>query len=156
VKLTRDRLSINGSSRCCLQKFFAALAVLQLGFALLAARAANQSLDVYFHATYFVIAPIHLQILLAISSACFALIYFAAFRWLPHPLSNSLGLTHIVLATIAFVLLSGVSVRARLDSRWLTTGPTIKSVADSRGCARSAEFPFGLRHTRRESYMDRH
>jgi len=88
-------------------KFFAALAVLQLGFALLAARAANQSLDVYFHATYFVIAPIHLQILLAISSACFALIYFAAFRWLPHPLSNSLGLTHFVLATIAFVLLSG-------------------------------------------------
>jgi heme/copper-type cytochrome/quinol oxidase subunit 1 len=87
-------------------KLFAALAILQLGFALLAARAANQSLDVYVHATYFVIAPIHLQILLAISSACFALIYFASFRWLSHPLRNSLGLTHFVMAIIAFVLLS--------------------------------------------------
>jgi heme/copper-type cytochrome/quinol oxidase subunit 1 len=87
-------------------KLFAALAILQIGFALLAARAANQSLDVYFHATYFVIAPIHLQILLALSSACFASVYFAFFRWLSNPLSNSLGLTHFVMATMAFVLRS--------------------------------------------------
>ena len=87
-------------------KLFAVLAALQLGFALLAVGAAHRSLDVLFHATYFVIAPIHLQILLALSSVCFALIYFAVFRWLSRPLSNSLGLTHLVMATIAFVLLS--------------------------------------------------
>jgi heme/copper-type cytochrome/quinol oxidase subunit 1 len=87
-------------------KLFAVLAVLQLGFALLESRTAHQSVDVFFHATYFVIPIIHLRFLLALTSACFALIYFAAFRWLLHPLSNSLGLTHFVMATIGLVLLS--------------------------------------------------
>jgi hypothetical protein len=87
-------------------KLFAALAILQLSFPLLESRAAYQSVDVYFHATYFVIAPMHLHILLALISACSALIYFAAFRWLLHPLRNSLGLMYFVLATTAFVLLS--------------------------------------------------
>lgn len=86
-------------------KLFATLAILQLGFALLETKS-HQSIDVYFHATYFVISPIQLQILLALTSVCFALIYFAAFRWLAHSLNNSLGLTHFVLAAIGFVLLS--------------------------------------------------
>jgi heme/copper-type cytochrome/quinol oxidase subunit 1 len=87
-------------------KLFATLAVLQIGFALLEARTAHQSVDVYFNATYFVIAIIHLEVLLALTSACFALIYFAASRWLLHPLSNFLGLTHFVMATIGLGLLS--------------------------------------------------
>jgi len=54
-----------------------------IGFALLAGKTARQPLAVYFHATNFVIAPIHLQISLALSSAGFALTYFASARWLP-------------------------------------------------------------------------
>jgi heme/copper-type cytochrome/quinol oxidase subunit 1 len=58
------------------------------------------------HATYFVVAKTHLQILQALASACFALIYLAAARWVLHPLNNSLGLTHLVVATIGSVLLT--------------------------------------------------
>lgn len=88
-------------------KLFAALAVMQLGIALIAGRTAPGSMDVYLHATYFVVAHIHLQIWLGLTSLCFALIYFGTFRWSRHPLNNSLGLTHFVMAMIGFVLLSG-------------------------------------------------
>ena len=47
-------------------KLFATLAILQLGLALLESKTGHQSIDVYFHASYFVIAKFHLQILLAV------------------------------------------------------------------------------------------
>jgi heme/copper-type cytochrome/quinol oxidase subunit 1 len=72
-------------------RLFAALAMLQFGLAMFESKTAHQSIDVYFHATYFVVAKTHLQILQALASACFALIYLAAARWVLHPLNNSLG-----------------------------------------------------------------
>jgi heme/copper-type cytochrome/quinol oxidase subunit 1 len=87
-------------------KLFATLAILQLGLALLESRTSHQLIDVYFHATYFVVAKSHMYIFLALASACFAVTYFAAFRWVLHPLNNSLSLTHFVMATLGFVLLS--------------------------------------------------
>ena len=86
-------------------KLFATLAILQLGLAILESKTAPQSIHVYLHATYFVFG-IHLQIFLALASACFALIYFAASRYVLHPLNNSLGFTHFAMATIGFVLIS--------------------------------------------------
>ncbi len=66
----------------------------------------HQSIDIYFHATYFVVARFNLEMLLALTSGLFGLIYFAASRWASHPLNNLLGLTHFVLATTGFVMLS--------------------------------------------------
>jgi heme/copper-type cytochrome/quinol oxidase subunit 1 len=87
-------------------RLFAVLAILQFGLAMFENKTAHQSIDVYFHATYFVVAKTHLQIIQALASACFALIYLAASRWVLHPLNNFLGLTHLVVATIGSVLLS--------------------------------------------------
>lgn len=87
-------------------KLFATLAILQVGLALLESKTASQSTDIYLHATYFVFKGIHMQIFLALASVCFALTYFAASRWVLHPLNNSLGLTHFAMATIGFVLIS--------------------------------------------------
>jgi heme/copper-type cytochrome/quinol oxidase subunit 1 len=87
-------------------RLFAALAMLQFGLAMFENKTARQSIDVYFHATYLVVAKTHLQILQALASACFALIYLVAARWVLHPLNNSLGLTHLVVATIGSVLLT--------------------------------------------------
>jgi heme/copper-type cytochrome/quinol oxidase subunit 1 len=87
-------------------KLFATLAILQAGLALLESRTPPKSIDVYFHATYFVIAHIDLMGLMALASACFALIYLAASRWVLHPLNNSLAITHFILALTGFLLLS--------------------------------------------------
>jgi heme/copper-type cytochrome/quinol oxidase subunit 1 len=87
-------------------RLFSVLATLQLGLAVLENKTTHRSIDVYFHATYFVVAKTHLQVLQALASACFALIYFAASRWVSHPQNNSLGLTHFVMATIGSVLFS--------------------------------------------------
>ena len=91
-------------------KLFATLAILQVGLALLERRKPAKSIDVYFHATYFVIGHFHLMGLMALASACFAVIYFAASRWALHPLSNSLGITQFVLALTGFVLISAVLI----------------------------------------------
>jgi heme/copper-type cytochrome/quinol oxidase subunit 1 len=103
-------------------KLFATLAILQFGLALLESKP-HQSIDIYLHSTYFVIAKFHLQILLALASGFFGLVYFAASRWVLHPLNNSLGLAHFVIATIGFVLLS-MSFSA-LRSAASATGPPI-------------------------------
>jgi heme/copper-type cytochrome/quinol oxidase subunit 1 len=103
-------------------KLFATLAILQFGLALLESKA-HQSIDIHLHSTYFVIAKFHLQILLALASGFFGLVYFAASRWVLHPLNNSLSLTHFVMATIGFVLLS-MSFSA-LRSAASATGPPI-------------------------------
>lgn len=87
-------------------KLFATLAILQLGFAVLESRMPPKSVDVYFHATYFVIGHIHIMGATALASACFALVYLAASRWVLHPLNDSLGVTHFVFALTGFVLLS--------------------------------------------------
>jgi heme/copper-type cytochrome/quinol oxidase subunit 1 len=107
-------------------KLFATLAILQLGLALLESKTGHQSIDVYFHATYFVIAKFHLQTLLAVVNGFFGLVYFAASRWVSHPLNNSLGLTHFVLATIGFVLLS-VSLPA-LRSAAASGSPAVQTI----------------------------
>ncbi len=86
-------------------KLFAALAVLQVGLAALESRTTPQSVDIGVHGTYLVVDRIELQITLALASACFALTYFAASRWVAHPLNSSLGVMHFVMATTAFVLL---------------------------------------------------
>ena len=90
-------------SKMLAARLFAALAILQFGLAMFENKTAQQSIV---HATYFVVAKTHLQILQALASACFALIYLAASRWVLHPLNNSLGLTHLVVATMGSVLLS--------------------------------------------------
>jgi heme/copper-type cytochrome/quinol oxidase subunit 1 len=87
-------------------KLFAALAILQLGLALLESRTTHQSIDVHFHGTYIALGILYLYLLPALASACFALTYFGASRWVLRPLSNRLGLTHFVMATIATFLLS--------------------------------------------------
>ena len=120
-------------------------------------KTAHQSIDVYFHATYFVAAKTHLQILQALASACFALICLAAARWVLHPLNNSLGLTHLVVATIGTVLLS-VSLSAFVSltpASGLSCDSTAKSLAASRVFRRSIVFPSGFRHARRQLYVDR-
>jgi heme/copper-type cytochrome/quinol oxidase subunit 1 len=89
-------------------KLFAILAILQFCLALLESKT-HQSTDILFHATYFVIGHFHLQILLALASSLFGLIYCAASRWVLRPLNGSLSLIHfvlVVLATIGFALLS--------------------------------------------------
>jgi heme/copper-type cytochrome/quinol oxidase subunit 1 len=90
-------------------KLFATLAVLQatlaLFFALVRSRTLSLSMDVFLHATYYVIGRVELMGLAALISACFALIYFAASRWVLRPLKNSLGIAHFVFALIGFALL---------------------------------------------------
>jgi heme/copper-type cytochrome/quinol oxidase subunit 1 len=87
-------------------KLFTALAILQLGVALLESRIGHQPAEVFYHPGSIVIGPILLQVLLALATGCFALTYFAAVRWLSHPLNNSLGLVHFVVATIGFIYIS--------------------------------------------------
>jgi heme/copper-type cytochrome/quinol oxidase subunit 1 len=86
-------------------KLFATLAILQFGLALLESMT-HEPIDIYLHATYFVIPKFYLQILLAFVSGFFGLIYFAASRWVSCPLNNFLGLTHFVLVTVGLVLYS--------------------------------------------------
>jgi heme/copper-type cytochrome/quinol oxidase subunit 1 len=85
-------------------KLFTVLAILLLGFALLEGRAARTHVDIAIHSTYFVVAHSHIAVLAALASVGFALIYFAAARWVQHPLNNSLGLVHFGLVTLGFVL----------------------------------------------------
>lgn len=70
-------------------KLFAALAILQVGMALLLPHA---SIDLLFHATYFVVGRFYWLNSFALSSFCFSLIYLAASRWVLRPLKTSLGL----------------------------------------------------------------
>jgi heme/copper-type cytochrome/quinol oxidase subunit 1 len=84
-------------------KLFAGLAILLVGFAFASAR---RPLDMYFHATYIVLSFSHLLFFIALFSAGFALIYFAAVHWSSHPLNNSLGITHFVFVAVAFFLIS--------------------------------------------------
>lgn len=103
-------------------KLFAALALLQTGWALFERETSHRSFDIYFHATYFVIGKIHVVVLLALTSACFALIYFAASRWLRHPLNSAVGLLHVVLSTITFsiflVCMSSLGFETTANHHW--------------------------------------
>lgn len=85
-------------------KLFATLTILHVGLALLESET-RRSIDIHIHDTYFVIPGFLLQIVLALVSGFFGLVYFAASRWVSHPLNNSLGLTHFALVTIGYVLL---------------------------------------------------
>jgi heme/copper-type cytochrome/quinol oxidase subunit 1 len=84
-------------------KLFAGLTILLVVFAFASAR---RSLDMYFHATYIVLSFSHLLFFIALFSAGFALIYFAAVHWSSHPLNNSLGITHFVFVAVAFFQIS--------------------------------------------------
>jgi heme/copper-type cytochrome/quinol oxidase subunit 1 len=87
-----------------LAKRFALLAIVLLGVALLEGGTPHQRIDVVIHSTYFVIAHIHVLYVQALVSGCFELIYFAADRWVVHPLKNSLGLAHFGLVAVGFIL----------------------------------------------------
>jgi heme/copper-type cytochrome/quinol oxidase subunit 1 len=100
-----SRLS-NWSLKMLSAKLFVALSVLQVGVAVLGSRTTPQPINIGAHGTYLVVGSIELQIMLALASACFALTYFAASRWVSHPLNNSLGLVHFAITTIGFGLLS--------------------------------------------------
>jgi hypothetical protein len=84
-------------------KLFAALAILQLGLAVVERRTPS-GIDIYFHATYFVVGQAYSMGFLALTSALFALVY-AASHWVSHPLNSSLGLTHFVFALAAILFL---------------------------------------------------
>jgi hypothetical protein len=89
--------------------------------------------------------------MLALASACFALTYFAASRWVSHPPNNSLGLLHFAMATIGFVLL----LLSLLCSSGDASAQSIAEVAIGRrlavrlywmwgnGCENSASVGFG-------------
>jgi hypothetical protein len=51
----------------------AALAILQFGLAMFKNKTAHQSIDVYFHATYLMVAKTHLQIFAGASQRVFCL-----------------------------------------------------------------------------------
>ena len=85
-------------------KLFAALAILQLGLAVVERRTPS-GVDIYFHATYFMVGQAYCMGFLAITSALFALVYVAASRWVSHPLNPSLGLTHFVFTLAALLFL---------------------------------------------------
>jgi heme/copper-type cytochrome/quinol oxidase subunit 1 len=95
----------NWSLKMLSAKLFAALSVLQVGLAVLESRTTPQPIAIGVHGTYLLIGRMALQIMLALACACFALTYFAASRWVSHPLNNSLGLMHFAITTIAFILL---------------------------------------------------
>jgi len=86
-------------------KLFALLTISLLGLGALEKTSLQQP-DIYYHCTHFVVSRISVRLLQAIISACFGLIYFAAARWLLHPLNNSMGLAQLLLVTIGFVLMS--------------------------------------------------
>jgi heme/copper-type cytochrome/quinol oxidase subunit 1 len=96
----------NWSLKMLSAKLFVALSVLHVGIAALGSRTTPQPINIGVHGTYLVVGRIELQIMLALASACFALTYFAASRWVSHPLNNSLGLVHFAITMIGFVLLS--------------------------------------------------
>jgi heme/copper-type cytochrome/quinol oxidase subunit 1 len=85
-------------------KLFAALAIFQIGLAVVERRTSS-GFDIYFHATYFVVGLVYWMGFLAVTSVLFALVYFAASRWVLHPLNSSLGLTHFLFALAALLLL---------------------------------------------------
>jgi heme/copper-type cytochrome/quinol oxidase subunit 1 len=127
-------------------KLFDTLVSLQLGVALLEGRT-HPSIDLFFHATYFVIPKIHLQTLLALINGLFGLIYFASSRWVSHPLNNSLGLIHFVLSALGFVLfsvslsalgsaaLSDSSTGQSSDHYWPALTATLGLLCSLLGCA---------------------
>jgi heme/copper-type cytochrome/quinol oxidase subunit 1 len=86
-------------------KLFGTLAILQACLALFESRTPSKSIDIYLHGTYFVIGHLPFIWLMALASACFALVYLAASRWVLHPLNNTLGVTHFVFVAAGFVLL---------------------------------------------------
>jgi len=98
-------------------KLFAILAIFQLCLALV--NGPPRPIDVYFHATYFVVGHTHLVGLMALTSVLFALVYFAASRWVSHPLSNSLGLIHFVFALAGFLFMSSAfTIGSAMASRF--------------------------------------
>jgi heme/copper-type cytochrome/quinol oxidase subunit 1 len=124
-------------------KLFVALATLQISVALLESRLGHQSEEVFYNPGSVVIGPILLQVLLALATGCFALTYFAAVRWLSHPLSNSLGLAHFVVATIGFIYIS-LSVHVlrsagppmiSISLHWLLVAVSVGLLSFLLGCA---------------------
>ncbi|MFZ0738237.1 MAG: hypothetical protein WA002_08805 [Candidatus Acidiferrales bacterium] len=105
-------------------KLFAILTILPLGAALLEGKPTPQSVDMYVHTTYFVvtIGERRPQIEMALVTGCFALIYFAAARWVKHPLNNSLGLAHFAMATVGFVALLLSEHALRSMTSWSVRG----------------------------------
>jgi len=94
-------LLVKRSQRCYLRDYYAALAILQFGPAMFENKTAHQSIDVTIHDTYFVVAKTHLQLLQGAIQRVFCFDILAAAAWiLPPAEPYSLGLTHLVVATI--------------------------------------------------------
>jgi Cytochrome C and Quinol oxidase polypeptide I len=135
-------------------KLFAALSVLQVGLAVLESTTTAQPIDIGVHGTYLVVGRIDLQIMLALASACFALTYFAASRWVSHPLNNSLGLIQFAVTTIGFILLLLCLYALRSSGPANGLPGHAPNLAAFRAFDWSVVFPIWLRHARREQYMD--
>src|ERR1700722_12218630 len=85
-------------------KLFGALSALVVFLALVGS--GRSSIDLYVHSTYIVLSARHLQLLIAVIIAVFALIYLAAARWSPRDLNNFLSLLHFVLTVVGVLLLA--------------------------------------------------
>jgi heme/copper-type cytochrome/quinol oxidase subunit 1 len=64
----------------------------------------RRALDLYFHDTYFVIAPSHFFLFCAFLCAVFGLVYFLASRWTMRPPNRTVGM-----ASAALLLMSALT-----------------------------------------------
>jgi cytochrome c oxidase subunit 1 len=83
---------------------FAGLAGLLAMLSLVVAGRQLPSLDLYFHATYFVLAPKHLELFVALTCGIFAGIYFVFSKWVPTHFNQTAGLLHFIVFVLAIVL----------------------------------------------------
>lgn len=136
-------------------KLLATLTILQAGLALLESER-HQSIDIYIHATYFVIPEFLPQIVLALGSGFFGLVYFAASRWVSHTLNNIFRSHAFCFGGDRVCTALSVPVRARVCSgNWLNGVCGPKSLDLARGNARVAVFPVGLHDACAELRIDR-
>lgn len=139
-------------------KLFAILTILPLGAALLEGKPTPQSVDMYVHTTYFVvtIGERRPQIEMALVTGCFALIYFAAARWVKHPLNNFSG--SCALCDGDGWLCGALTVRACAQIYDIVVRPgrpSTDSMAVLRVSRWRAVFPHQLRRIRDEYCLDR-
>jgi heme/copper-type cytochrome/quinol oxidase subunit 1 len=85
-------------------RLFAGLGGLLAVLSLIAAGRQLPSVDLYFHATYFVFSAKQLEIFVVLTCGIFAGIYLALGKWVPTHINRAVGLLHFILFVLAVVL----------------------------------------------------